>query len=255
MATTSERRVTKWEAWMLQYFCSSVTKPMSAVVLDGCFAHSCWNSVQRRARASSQGRNFSVDESHTKISSWCRRCGGGTARGKGVTSSLAAAALDTADMTRRKERGVTGIPCELVEHSSFEAKIASIRSRSDAEHRDCEIETRSAGSGVPTSRVSGGKLCWYWEQARWKEDTAMHERCFGWAFILARKVSMLETAVWNTSEGRSYQTLRHLNTCADPSLMPGEMPEVWGKAPPLLASSPASRQSSWPRRGCTSMTT
>jgi hypothetical protein len=54
----------------------------------------------------------------------------------------------------------------------------------------------------------------------------MHERCFGWAFILARKVSMLETAVWNTSEGRSYQTLRHLNTCADPSLMPGEMPEV-----------------------------
>ena len=25
-------------------------------------------------------------------------------------------------------------------------------------------------------------------------------------FILARKVSMLETAVWNTSEGRSYQT-------------------------------------------------
>ena len=25
-------------------------------------------------------------------------------------------------------------------------------------------------------------------------------------FILARKVSMLDTAVWNTSEGRSYQT-------------------------------------------------
>lgn len=53
------------------------------------------------------------------------------------TSSLAAAALETADMTRRKERGVTGIPCwEEVETSSFEAKIASIRSRSDAEHRD-----------------------------------------------------------------------------------------------------------------------
>jgi hypothetical protein len=119
-------------------------------------------SVQRRARASSQGRNLRVDESHTKISNWCRRCGGGTARGKGVTSSLAAAALETADMTRRKERGVTGIPCwEEVETSSFEAKIASIRSRSDAEHRDCEIETRSAGSGVPTSRVSRGKLCWY----------------------------------------------------------------------------------------------
>ena len=52
------------------------------------------------------------------------------------TSSLAAAALDTADMTRRKESGVTGIPWSLDEHSSFEAKIASIRNRSDAEHRD-----------------------------------------------------------------------------------------------------------------------
>ena len=59
--------------------------------------------------------------------------------GRKRTSSLAAAALDTADMTRRKERGVTGIPCWLDEHSSFEAKIASIRSRSDAEHRDCKI--------------------------------------------------------------------------------------------------------------------
>ena len=78
----------------------------------------------------------------------------------------------------------------------------------------------------------------------------MHERCFGWAFTLPRKVSMLETAVWKTSEGRSYQTLRHLNTCADPSLMPGEIletvslvseenreipPEVCGK--PLLGTS------------------
>ena len=27
-------------------------------------------------------------------------------------------------------------------------------------------------------------------------------------------------------------TLRHLNTWADPSLIPGEMPEVWGKTPP-----------------------
>ena len=54
-----------------------------------------------------------------------------------ITSSLAAAALDTADMTLRKERGVTGIPsCCTPEHSSFEAKIASIRSRSEAEHRD-----------------------------------------------------------------------------------------------------------------------
>ena len=27
-------------------------------------------------------------------------------------------------------------------------------------------------------------------------------------------------------------TLRHLNTWADPSLIPGEMPEVWGRTPP-----------------------
>ena len=29
-----------------------------------------------------------------------------------------------------------------------------------------EIETRSAGSGVPTSRVSSGKLSWYWNIVR-----------------------------------------------------------------------------------------
>ena len=29
-----------------------------------------------------------------------------------------------------------------------------------------EIETRSAGSGVPTSRVSRGKLSWYWNIVR-----------------------------------------------------------------------------------------
>ena len=59
---------------------------------------------------------------------------------KKSTSSLAAAALETADMTRRKERGVTGIPWDEEEHSSFDAKIASIRSRSDAEHRDCKLK-------------------------------------------------------------------------------------------------------------------
>ena len=30
----------------------------------------------------------------------------------------------------------------------------------------CEIETRSAGSGVPTNRVSSGKLSWYWNIVR-----------------------------------------------------------------------------------------
>ena len=29
-----------------------------------------------------------------------------------------------------------------------------------------EMETRSAGSGVPTSRVSSGKLSWYWNKVR-----------------------------------------------------------------------------------------
>ena len=32
-----------------------------------------------------------------------------------------------------------------------------------------EIETRSAGSGVPTSRVSRGKLSWYWNKVREKK--------------------------------------------------------------------------------------
>ena len=39
--------------------------------------------------------------------------------------------------------------------SNFEAKIASIRRRSEAEHLDCEIETRSAGSGG----VLASKIC------------------------------------------------------------------------------------------------
>lgn len=51
---------------------------------------------------------LSVDESHTSISSWCRRCGGGAAGGAGEMSSLAAAARDTAIISRRKESGVTG---------------------------------------------------------------------------------------------------------------------------------------------------
>ena len=65
MATTSESRLTNLELSMWQYFCSSVTKPMRAVVLAGCLAHNVWNSVHKRASANSQGRNFSVDESHT----------------------------------------------------------------------------------------------------------------------------------------------------------------------------------------------
>ena len=39
-------------------------------------------------------------------------------------------------------------------------------------------------------------------------------------FILERNLSILEMALKKTSEGRSYQTLRHLKTCADPSRIP-----------------------------------
>lgn len=53
--------------------------------------------------------------------------------------------------------------------------MASMRRRSEAEHRDCEMETRSAGSGMASSWSSS------WEHARWKEDTAMQDRCLGWA--------------------------------------------------------------------------
>lgn len=52
---------------------------------------------------------LSVDESQTSISSWCRRWAGGLAGGAGDISSLAAAARDTAIISRRKERGVTGM--------------------------------------------------------------------------------------------------------------------------------------------------
>ena len=67
----------------------------------------------------------------------------------------------------------------------------------------------------------------------------------GFTFILARNVSMLETAVWKTSDGRSYQTLRHLRTCEEPSLMPGEIPPPAPGERRPRTSSPASRESSW----------
>jgi len=228
---------------------------MSAVVLLGFSAHWSWNSVQSRARASSHGRNLSVDESQTRISSWCRRWGRGTPAGAGEISNLVAAARDTAIMIRRKERGVTGsggTDCCLL--SSFDARMASIRSKSEAEQRDWEMETKSAGSGT-TARSP--RASWYWEQARWNEDTAMQERCFGWAFILARKVSIFATAVWNTSDGKSYQTLRQRRTCADPSRIPGDIPLEGGEDMPRppTTDSPASKESNWPKSGWTSITT
>ena len=123
-----------------------------------------------------------VEESQTRISSWWRRCGWGTERGAGHTSSLAAAARPTAIMRRRKARGVTGrvgrsSPPPPV--SSLLARIPSMRRRSEAEQRDWLMVTRSAGSGRPA--VSSLPLSRYCRHARWKEETAMQERCFGWA--------------------------------------------------------------------------
>ena len=56
--------------------------------------------------------------------------------------------------------------------------------------------------------------CSFWccKHAKWKEATAMHDKCFGWAFILAKKRSMLEIALKNTSEGKSYQTWNQENS-------------------------------------------
>ncbi len=68
---------------------------------------------------------------------------------------------------------------------------------------------------------------------------------------------MKETALKNTSEGRSYQTLRHLRTCAEPSLIPQVMVPASGEgragcAPPRWRSSKASADSSCSRKGRTS---
>jgi hypothetical protein len=77
-------------------------------------------------------------------------------------------------MMRRQVRGVTG--SLMLALDSLEDRIASIRSKSEDEQRDWEMVTRSEGSGT------AGKpppLSWYWEQARWKEATAMQDKCFG----------------------------------------------------------------------------
>ena len=61
--------------------------------------------------------------------------------------------------------------------------MASILRRSEAEHRDWEMVTRSPGSGMMKAGDLGvsWSFSWTWEHARWKEDTAMQDRCLGWA--------------------------------------------------------------------------
>ena len=67
--------------------------------------------------------------------------------------------------------------------SSLLARMASILRRSEAEHRDWEMVTRSEGSGM--TRAGCGDLgeaeASTWEQARWNDETAMQDRCLGWA--------------------------------------------------------------------------
>jgi len=59
-------------------------------------------------------------------------------------------------------------------------------------------------------------------------------------------------AAWKTSDGRSYQTLRHLRICALPSLIPLVMPEQGGELR-SARSPPSSTLSSWERRGWTGL--
>jgi len=237
---------------MPQYFCSSVMNPISAADTAD-FSHPAilWKWMERSDRASAQDRTRNVELSHTSISSWCRRCWGMGPR-DGAISRRSDAALDTSHIARMKDRHVTGIAGTHGTHwsESFEERMPSILVRSEAEQRDCEIETSVAGSGTlhPYSDL-------YWVQARWNAATAMQDRCFGWAFIFARKESMLAVAQWSTSVGNSNHTLRQRSTCADPSRMPGEMPWWVGASGPRpnRSASSSSSLSSRPSSGCTSI--
>jgi len=232
-----------------QYFCSSVMNPISAAdTADFSHPEILWNSMARSASASSQGRIRIVLLSHTSISSWCRRCWGRLGKAWAICSCWLHP-LEISHMARMKDKQVTGSGGVLWLESLL-ATIPSILTRSDAEQRDWEMYTRVWGSGTlqPNS-------CLYWVQARWNAATAMQERCLGWAFILARNVSMFAVAVWNTSVGSSNQTLRHLRTWADPSLSAGEIPWWGGASGPLPTTSPsaANSLSSLPSKGCTSI--
>jgi len=130
-----------------QYFCSSVMNPISAAdTADFSDPAIRWNSIERSAKASSLGRTLIVELSHTSISSWWSSCCGIGPNG-GEISSLSEAALDTSHMARMNDKQVTGsggMPCV----DSLDVRMPSILVRSDAEQRDCEIETRVWGSGT-----------------------------------------------------------------------------------------------------------
>lgn len=96
-------------------------------------------------------------------------------------------------------------------HSSLLRITSDIRFKSPPVHLHWEMETRWSAS----------RDCWaIWTAAMWKEETLIHAMCFGLAFILVKNRSIRLMAMKKTSDGRSYQTLRHLSTCAEPSRDP-----------------------------------
>ena len=126
----------------------------------------------------------------------------------------------------------------ITKHWTLIGKKASYENRTDQELRKI-LQFRGLLYKMYT---------FFWSQDLPREWSLLH------TFIFAKNVSMLERAVWKTSEGRSYQTLRQRSTWALPSLMPGDIPAPWPPAPGLLISC-ARRLSSWWRRGWTSITT
>lgn len=63
--------------------------------------------------------------------------------------------------------------------------------------------------------------------ARWSDPTEIQAMCFGRTFILVKKRSTWLMAVNRTSFDSSYQTFRHLKTCAAPSLVPIVISPSW----------------------------
>ena len=99
-----------------------------------------------------------------------------------------------------------------------------------------------------------GKNC-FWKEIILEKFFVECARFMNLTFILARNVSILVRAVWKTSEGRSYQTLRQRRTWALPSLIPAEMPAPATPTGHGLLTSAVRRLSSWCSSGWTSMTT
>ena len=193
----------------LQYFWSSEMKPMRAVECPGSLVALCWKLVAKSAKATSAGRYCNVNESHAKISNWCKSWSGILFSGNKFRPKWEAAARQTLNINLNMAKGVTGCSGPAPGFiSNLEARIARILKRSDGEHLDCEMLTKSRGSGT-TIRLSLPCSCcnfWCCIQAKWKAATAMHDKCLGCAFIFAKNRSMLEIALKNTSDGKSYQT-------------------------------------------------